>query len=112
MLKNDACLLCLNYLVFILKLDPLPEFDISLADTDPLSYSTYIFKPRLAYFDIYTQPGSVYPPMKISITMSESVPLSGHICRVEVIYVGIYSVCAQPQYINSMNTGVMTSVQQ
>ena len=88
----------------------LPTFSISLADVNPYEYYTYTFQPRLAFFDVYTQPGAIYPPMTVSPFMDSSQPLSGSICRVEIYYVGIYSVCVQPQFVNNMTNGVMTPI--
>lgn len=71
---------------------------------------TNTFQPRLAYFDIYTQPGSIYPPMTVHVTMPQSLPLGAAICKVEIFYVGIYSVCVQSDYVNSMENGKMSPV--
>lgn len=59
---------------------------------------------RAFYFDIYTRPGSIYAPMNVHIVMPFNIQIiqlvAGEICRAEVVYTGIYSVCAQANILN------------
>ena len=80
----------------------LPTFSMSIADS--LTDTANINQPRAIYFDIYTKPGSIYIPMNVEIIMPETIlgnniP-AATICSVKLIYTGIYSVCAQKEFIN------------
>ena len=67
--------------------------------------------PKAFFFDIYTQPGFIYSPMNLEVTMPEtivgnSVP-AATICSVKVLYAGIYSKCVQQEYVNSLQTSYL-----
>lgn len=72
---------------------------------DGLSATADIKKPRAVYFDMYTQPGSVYIPMDIEVIMPEtvlgnSIP-AATVCSVKLVYAGVNSRCAQKDFINT-----------
>jgi hypothetical protein len=64
---------------------------------------------RALYFDIKTNPGSIYMPMDVEIVMPETKAGSGvlaaSICRVELDYVGINSLCVQKELVNDPQSG-------
>jgi hypothetical protein len=62
--------------------------------------------PRSVYFDIYTQPGTLYSPMDVEVVVPETiignmVPAAS-ICSVKLVYVGIFATCVQKEYINNL----------
>ncbi len=80
---------------------------MSIADT--LTTTADIKTPRAVYFDMYTQPGSIYMPMNIEIIMPEtvlgnSIP-AATVCSVKLLYVGVNSQCAQRDFINAASNG-------
>lgn len=83
--------------------------------TGPTDGTTQVFQTRQAFFDIYTQPGSVYEPMDVQVSGYEGPnwfgdeTLASSICRIEIYYVGIYSTCVQAAYVNNMANGQMTT---
>ena len=62
--------------------------------------------PRSVYFDIYTQPGTLYGKMDVEVVVPETiignmVPAAS-ICSVRLVYAGIYAQCVQKEYINNL----------
>lgn len=60
--------------------------------------------PRPIYLDIYTMPGAVHGPAKISLLVPESTDVNGpalaKICSVEATIVGPYVSCARKHKLN------------
>lgn len=83
---------------------------MSVAD---MSTSTaQLGEPRAIFLDIYTKPGSIYQPMTVEVIMPEtvlgnSIP-AATVCRVEMYYTGVYSVCAQPTYTNTYDVSYLS----
>lgn len=98
------CKMVLFFIIFKLQQNAsLPSFSMSQADT--LGYTASVGQARAIYLDVYTQAGTVYEPMEVEIVMPETV-LGNNIpaatvCTVQMYYVGIFSVCAQSQYVNA-----------
>ena len=82
---------------------------------DNLNSTANIRTPRAIYFDIYTQPGSVYMPFDVEVIMPETsigsnVP-AATVCSVKILYTGIYSGCVQKDYINNLNNNKISYLQ-
>jgi hypothetical protein len=90
-----------------------PSFALSYENNSTNNQSvTNLGDSRLFYYDIYTQPNSIYTPMTLQITTNETFVGSGvpamSICLVEILYVGENVPCLISTLYNQYQSPFIT----